>query len=61
MSGRKSSPQYALFDKSEGNGFFGEETTTFLGWYANEKKVAWNKNRIRITSSQVSFIGEMFL
>ena len=29
--------------------------------YPNEKKVAWNKNRIRITSSQVSFIGGMFL
>ena len=40
MSGRKSSPQYALFGKSEGNGFFGEEPTTFLGWYANEEDIS---------------------
>ena len=39
MSGGKSSPQYALFGKSEGSGFFGEEPTTFLGWYANEKDI----------------------
>ena len=40
MSGGKSSPQYALFGKSEGVGFFGEEPTTFLGWYANEEDIA---------------------
>lgn len=40
MSGGKSSPQYALFGKSEGNGLFGEEPTTFLGWYANEKDIS---------------------
>ena len=40
MSGGKSSPQYALFGKSEGSGFFGEEPTTFLGWYANEKDIS---------------------
>ena len=40
MSGGKSSPQYALFGKSEGNGFFGDEPTTFLGWYANEKDIS---------------------
>ena len=40
MSGGKSSPQYALFGKSEGNGFFGEEPTTFLGWYANEEDIS---------------------
>ena len=40
MSGVKSSPQYALFGKSEGNGFFGEEPTTFLGWYANERDIS---------------------
>ena len=40
ISGGKSSPQYALFGKSEGNGFFGEEPTTFLGWYANEKDIS---------------------
>ena len=39
MSGGKSSPQYALFGKSEGCGFFGDEPTTFLGWYANEKDI----------------------
>ena len=40
MSGGKSSPQYALFGKSEGNGFFGDEPTTFLGWYANEEDIS---------------------
>ena len=40
MSGGKSSPQYALFGKNEGNGFFGDEPTTFLGWYANEKDIS---------------------
>ena len=40
MSSGKSSPQYALFGKSEGNGFFGEEPTTFLGWYASEKDIS---------------------
>ena len=40
MSGGKSSPQYALFGKSEGNGFFGEEATTFLGWYETEKDIS---------------------
>ena len=40
MSGGKSSPQYALFGKSEGNGFYGEEPTTFLGWYANERDIS---------------------
>ena len=40
MSGSKSSPQYALFGKSDGSGFFGDEPTTFFGWYANEKDIA---------------------
>ena len=40
MSGGKSSPQYALFGKNEGNGFFGEEPTTFLGWYATEEDIS---------------------
>ena len=40
MSDGKSSPQYALFGKSEGNGFYGEEPTTFLGWYANERDIS---------------------
>ena len=40
MSGGKSSPQYALFGKNEVNGFFGDEPTTFLGWYANEKDIS---------------------
>ena len=40
MSGGKLSPQYALFGKSEGSGFFGDEPTTFLGWYANEKDIS---------------------
>ena len=36
MPGGNASPRYALFGKSEGSGFFGDEPTTFLGWYANE-------------------------
>ena len=40
MSGGKSSPQYALFGKNEGSGFFGDEPTTFLGWYANEEDLS---------------------
>ena len=39
MSGGKSSPQYALFGTSEGKDFWGGESTTFLGWYANEKDI----------------------
>ena len=40
MSGGKSSPRYALFGHSEGNGFFGEQPTTFLGWYATEEDIS---------------------
>lgn len=40
MSGGKSSPQYALFGKSIGNGFGSEEPTTFLGWYATEEDIS---------------------
>jgi len=40
MSGGKSSPHYALFGKSEGTGLFGEEPTTFLGWYASENDIS---------------------
>ena len=40
MSGGKSSPKYALFGKSEGNAFFGEEPATFLGWYATEADIS---------------------
>ena len=40
MSGGKSSPQYALFGKSEGTGMFGDEPTTFLGWYVDENDIS---------------------
>ena len=40
MSDGKSSPQYALFGKSDGSGAFGDEPATFLGWYANEKDIS---------------------
>ena len=40
MSGGKSSPQYALFGKSEGTGLYGDEPTTFLGWYATEEDIS---------------------
>ncbi len=39
MSGGTSSPQYALFGKSETKGFYGEEAT-FLGWYASEEDIS---------------------
>ena len=39
MSGRKSSPQYALFGVSAGIASFWGEPTTFLGWYANEEQI----------------------
>ena len=40
MSSGKSSPQYALYGKSEGSGLFGDEPTTFLGWYATEEDIS---------------------
>ena len=40
MSSGKSSPQYALFGKSEGAGMFGDEPATFLGWYADENDIS---------------------
>ena len=40
MHGGQASPQYALFAKSEGMSFFGDEPTTFLGWYATEADIA---------------------
>ena len=40
MSSGKSSPQYALFGKSDGSGVFGDEPTTFLGWYATETDIS---------------------
>ena len=40
MSDGKSSPQYALFGKSDGSGVFGDESATFLGWYATEKDIS---------------------
>ena len=40
MAGGKSSPQYALFGASEGKDLFGGESTTFLGWYANEEDIS---------------------
>ena len=40
MSDGKSSPQYALFGKRDGSGVCGDESTTFLGWYANEKDIS---------------------
>ena len=40
MSSGKSSPQYALFGMTEGSDFLGGQSTTFLGWYANEKDIS---------------------
>ena len=40
MYGGKLSPQYALFGVSNGISFFGDEPTTFLGWYADKEMVA---------------------
>ena len=47
MSGGKTSPQYALFGTSGGTDFFGGESTTFLGWYANEKDISKEIKEIR--------------
>ena len=47
MSSGKSSPQYALFGKSDGSGFFGDEPTTFLGWYATEEDISKEIMEIR--------------
>ena len=55
MSGGKSAPQYALFGKSEGSGMFGDEPTTFLGWYANETDIS--KEIMEINDAIVNGIG----
>ena len=55
MSGGKSAPQYALFGKSEGSGIFGDEPTTFLGWYANETDIS--KEIMEINDAIVNGIG----
>ena len=39
MHGGKSSPQYALFGFSNGRSFWGDEATTFLGWYADKEQI----------------------
>ena len=40
MHGGKSSPQYALFGVNHGMSFWGNEPTTFLGWYAYENDIS---------------------
>ena len=39
MHGGKSSPQYALFGVHNGISFWGDEPTTFLGWYADKEQI----------------------
>jgi len=39
MHGGKSSPQYALFGVNNGISFWGDEPTTFLGWYADKEQI----------------------
>ena len=39
MHGGKSSPQYALFGVNNGISRFGDEPTTFLGWYADKEQI----------------------
>ncbi len=39
MRGGKSSPQYALFGVNNGISSFGDEPTTFLGWYADKEQI----------------------
>ena len=39
MHGGKSSPQYALFGVNNGISRFGDEPTTFLGWYADKEQL----------------------
>ena len=40
MNGGKNSPQYALFGGNQGGSSFWGESTTFLGWYANEESIS---------------------
>ena len=48
MSGGKSSPQYALFGVHNGTpSFFGGESTTFLGWYANKEQITKEVSEIQ--------------
>ena len=48
MSGGKSSPQYALFGVHNGTpSFFGGESTTFLGWYADQNLLSKELEQIR--------------
>ena len=39
MHGGKFSPQYALFGANNGIAAFGNEPTTFLGWYADKEQI----------------------
>ena len=39
MHGGKSSPQYALFGVNHGISLWGDEPTTFLGWYEDKDQI----------------------
>ena len=48
MLGGRSSPQYALFGANSGPASFGNESTTFLGWYADKEQITKEVEEIRI-------------
>ena len=52
MKGGKHEPQYALFGVSEGVSSFWGESTTFLGWYANEELLEKEVEEIRQAMSR---------
>lgn len=58
MHGGKSSPQYALFGVSNGISFFGNEATTFLGWYADKEQITKEISEIHnaIVSGTVTYV-----
>ena len=52
MRGGKTSPQYALFGADRGGSRFWGETTTFLGWYADEERISKEVEEIHKAISQ---------
>ena len=58
MHGGKSSPQYALFGASNGISAFGDEPTTFLGWYADKEQITKEISEIQnaIASGTATYV-----
>ena len=58
MHGGKSSPQYALFGVHNGISFWGDEPTTFLGWYADKEQITKEISEIHnaIVNGTVTYV-----